>query len=202
MKITKEDFILAIITLIAIHLLICNTKLLWIADNAQGIMRILWGLVGLSYSVLSAMSVAKINKIGYVIPFALLDSCGVLIEKYNYDTLIGWYFAVYTLVAIILSWLAIHKGFEEKATALEPTQQRTETKPEIQRPALEQPKTIAAIPANTDNQLSSEQQEQVNALTKKLNPSGLENRTKIISEVEDVVVKEYLTQKYLSNDRD
>lgn len=186
MKITKEEFISVIITLISVHLLICNTKLLWIADNAQGVMKFIWALVGLSYSILSAMSVAKINQMGYIIPFALLDSCGVLIEKYNYNSLIGWYFAVYTLVAIMLSWMAIHKGFEPENVIPE----KKETSPE---PALEPQKAIP--PASTE--FSTEQNELINSLTKKLNPSGFENRSKIISSIEDEKVKEFLSKRYL-----
>lgn len=110
-----------VMILLSLHLLYCNADLLIInagidlaaSLNGLAIMKIVWLLiVAVSYSVLSSMSVVDVSQKWLIVVFGIFDAIGVLIQKYEINSLIGVYFAAYTFWMILMCW----KMFSDKHT--------------------------------------------------------------------------------------
>lgn len=113
----KDKKIKAVMILLSLHLLYCNADLLIINAgldlyklDALSMVRVGWLLlVAVSYSVLSSMSVVDVKQKWPVVVFAIFDAVGVLIQKYDITSVIGFYFAAYTCWMIIMIWMMFNK---------------------------------------------------------------------------------------------
>ena len=150
----NKTLITIVITILALHLWYTNADLLLTAKSI-GVDRaplsvlttVGLSLFALSYSVLSAIAVIKIQKYGYVLIFSVLDGFAIYIDK-NVDQIyflliVSIYYAVYTAYIISVCWLMFQN--QQQPTVPETKQPKTAKKPTPQSTAPELPLNIESI---------------------------------------------------------
>lgn len=131
----KENMLTAVMILLSIHLIYCNTDLLIRNEEpgCPGWKMILLGIVAIGYSVLSAITTINIKKFWIVFVFAILDMCGVLIQKYHDTDWIPMYIAAYTFWTIVMIWMMLNRDESEQKTDSQTTTIAEDTPPKCEQ---------------------------------------------------------------------
>ncbi|MBQ9213765.1 MAG: hypothetical protein IJ150_07495 [Bacteroidales bacterium] len=141
-------------------------------------------LFALSYSVLTSVAVVKMQRYINVFVFALLDGFAVYlrinVNQEHFILISSIFYAVYTAYIISVCWLLNRQ--QSTSTAKEPTT------PQIQS-------TLTAIPEYSETE--EEKKIRISAI-RRISGSGKNPETikKVISEVNNENVKQYLEDRY------
>lgn len=190
----KENMLTAVMILLSIHLIYCNTDLLIRNEgpDCPGWKMFLLGIVAIGYSVLSAITTINIKKFWIVFVFAILDMCGVLIQKYHDTDWIPMYIAAYTFWTIVMIWMMLNRDESEQKTDSQTTTPIAEATPpkceqlpthEEQQPKVETSKLdilIGKQPRQMELPLATNDDVTLNRLIRRFNAtSKLETATQI-----------------------
>lgn len=121
----NQNFLLKIILIVlCLHLLYTNAEiLLSTIENGNAFQKILMCFFGMSYSLLTTISIYKLNKILPIVVFSFLDGFAVFMRIDDIKTAI--FYGLYTSIIVIVSFAIKQKEIKENQIKTENNQNET-----------------------------------------------------------------------------
>ena len=178
----NKNILRIILVVLCLHLMYTNADLLIINSKLQETINwfqtFLLGLFGLSYSILTAVAIYKIKKIGIIIPFAILDGFAVWLrmshEINNFILLSSLFYGFYTCYIVVISFVLSKQEQNEKQKQNEEQKQNQneitkQKQNELENKIKEQQKQIEILiekQNQNENQKQNKEEEKQNEITK------------------------------------